>query len=167
MNEPIIPKQFVSIVKEAVQPSLVQLFDADSVAGHIHIVFATINSLKAFMQGRRIANSLDVEILLYVSAQRQISKAIEKVGLRVDTARVAAVIIADDDKHLEEAGKRLDSVIPGRRDDSVLDISESKIARLMELYDVNELEMQAVDLALKDALSWLIVERCALLNVRR
>ena len=168
LNETVVPREFISKARTAVQPSLIQLFDATSVAGSTHLLFATINALKAFKQGRGIAQSLDVEVLLYVSAQRQISKAIRRTGLQTDGTEVAAVLIADDDRGLAEAEQRLMAFMPGKRDDSVLDVSENKRKRLMELYGVTELELQAVsDSSMEDVLPWLIVERCALLDVRR
>ena len=168
LSEAISPRGFILKAKAAVAPSLVQFFDATSIAGSVHLLFATINALKAFKQGRALARSLDVEVLLYVSAQRQISEAIRRTGLRDDSSEVAAVIIADDDLGLIKAEEHLVAFIPGKRDDLVLDISGKKRDWLMDLYGVTELELQAVsDPSLGDALPWLIVERCALLDVRR
>jgi len=168
LNEAIIPREFILKARVAVQPSLVQFFDASSVAGSTHLLFATINALRAFTQGRSIAQSLDVEILLYVSAQRQIGKAIRRTGLQAEAAKVAAVLVADDDHGLAEAEEQLVAFMPGERDDSVLEVSENKRKQLMELYDITELELQAIsDTSMGDALPWLIVERSALLEVRR
>ena len=168
LSEAVIPREFILKAKAAVDPSLVQFFDATSIAGPEHLTFATINALKTFKQGRGLAKSLEVEILLYVSAQRQISEAIRRTGLREDSSEVAAVLIADNDRGLVYAEERLVAFMPGKRDDSVLNVSEKKRDWLMKLYDVTELELQAVfDSSLGDALPWLIVERCALLDVRR
>ncbi len=167
LNEAIVPREFVSKAKAAVQPSLIQLFNADSIAGSVHILYAAVNALKTFKQGRNIAQSLDVEVLLYVSTQRQIRKALEITGLQNDSTKVAAAIIADDDHRLAEALGKLEAFMPGLRDDSVLDISEDKRRRLMELYDISQLELETVGSGVVDALSWLIIEKCALLDIAR
>ncbi len=168
LNEAISPREFVFRARAAVDPVLVQLFDANSIAGAIHLLFATINALKAFKQRRALAKSLDVEVLLYVSTQRQISEAIRRTGLRDGSSEVAAVLVADDDQGLIEAEQRLVAFIPGKRDDSVLEILEKKRDWLMELYGVTKLELQAVnDPSIWDPLPWLIVERSAILCVRR
>jgi KEOPS complex subunit Cgi121 len=165
---PAQPKELVEQTRAIAYPALIQLFDARNIAGPEHLLFATVNALNAFMKGRNIAQSLDVEILLYVSAQRQISKAIKMVGLTSETLEVAAVVVAEEDEALNAAVRRLNGGIAWRREDSVLYPVGEKRKRLMEMYGVTELELKTLSEANSmDALPWLIVERCALLRLRR
>ena len=61
----------------------IQLFDAKkNVAGPQHLYFAAVNALNVFSKKTNISNNLEVEALLFASAQRQITKAVEMLGLK-------------------------------------------------------------------------------------
>jgi tRNA threonylcarbamoyladenosine modification (KEOPS) complex Cgi121 subunit len=164
------PRAFIGAARVALSPVVVQFFDADTVAGTDHLFFAALNALKSYGQGRGIAQTLDIEILLYVSCQGQIGEAIRRVGLTPETRKVAVVVVGDDEHGVESAVDKLGSLIPGSPDQLVLScIDEVKAARLMTAYGVDEAEL---DTLLEtggaiDAFSWLIIERAALLDARR
>jgi tRNA threonylcarbamoyladenosine modification (KEOPS) complex Cgi121 subunit len=167
LRYPQAPKELVARAKTDTYPCMVQLFDADSIAGSTHLIYASVNAFKAFRQGRNISQSLDIEILLYVSTQRQISEAIRKVGLQPSTSRIAAVLVAENEQILNEAEFSLEASILGERDDSVL-APEGKRKRLLQLFDITDKEVEALaNSKVGDVLPWLIVERSALLDVRR
>jgi tRNA threonylcarbamoyladenosine modification (KEOPS) complex Cgi121 subunit len=165
----IDPKTFIEDARNRCRPSIVQFFDADTLAGEKHLFFATLHAIKAFIQGRNFAQTLDIEILLYASAQRQIGEAIRKIGLRPNTSAMALVVVGDDEKTTLSAVRRLESLIPGVRDQSVLEtITREKLAYLTQIYGVSKAEFGALSGVVEDeALQWLIVEQVALLDARR
>ena len=59
-----------------------QLLDAGRVLGRDHVVSAFEHASRAFGQGTNSTGSLEVELLLYVSGERQISKAIDLAGVK-------------------------------------------------------------------------------------
>src|SRR5881397_2975368 len=63
----------------------IQLMRADRICGKEHLVFAARNASIAFTQPYKRSNSLAVEMLLYTSCQRQISKAIQVIGVTPET----------------------------------------------------------------------------------
>lgn len=69
-----------------------QLLDADAVYNERHLNSAIAHAERAFQQGRNAAKTLGAEILLYASGERQVSRAIERVGIRPGLERV--VILA-------------------------------------------------------------------------
>ena len=165
----IDPKTLIEDVRNRCSPSIVQFFDAETLAGEKHLFFATLSAIKAFIQGRNFSQTLDIEILLYASAQRQIGEAIRKVGLRPNTSAMALVVVGDDEKTTLLAVKRLQSLIPGIRDQSILEtIPRERLAHLTEIYGVRKAEFGALSRVVEDeALQWLIVEQVALLGARR
>lgn len=146
-----------------------QFFDADTLAGEAHLFFATLNALKSFTQGRGIAQSLDIEILLYASAQKQIGEAIRLVGLQPQTSKMAVVIVGNDEPDTVIATQRLEPLVPGIQDESIFSkIDSKKMKFLKHLYGIDVPELETLSsINEKNALQWLIVERTALLDARR
>jgi KEOPS complex subunit Cgi121 len=144
----------------------IQFFDAKHVAGPQHLYFAALNALNAFKKKTNISNSLEVEALLYASAQRQITKAVKMMGINQDTTEVAALIITEN-KHKKTDDLRLvTEIIPGERDDSVLELTNQKIEKIKKLFNISDKEFEAKLKKKgqeKEALTDLVIEYMALL----
>ena len=116
----------------------IQMLDANMVFGKEHLVVAVEKAERAFSQKRNISKTMGTEILLYAGAERQISKAIEKMGLKPGIEELAVIIISqhdhpDPDKIMAELG--------WQRDDSVLDPDEEeKIDMILEKMALSELD---------------------------
>ncbi len=146
----------------------IQLMRADRIAGKEHLLFAAKNAARAFRQRYKRAHSLAVELLLYASCQRQITKAIQILGVETQTHEV--VLAAISDKSIGSA--LVDSVtkaLQGSPDDQVLEVaSGKKVKGLMEVYGVTPLELEASKFPREDensVLKRLIIERSALLTL--
>jgi tRNA threonylcarbamoyladenosine modification (KEOPS) complex Cgi121 subunit len=157
---------FLERMGEAVAPALFQVFDADRVAGWEHMFFAAVNAVKAHEAGAAISRSLAIEVLLYASCQDQISRALEIVGVTPSTERVALLVLADGKEAAEKAFGRA-PVALGRDDASVLGLDAEKSVRIKETFGVSDAEIEAVGGSESDALTRLLVERGALLPLRR
>ena len=70
------PEKTLRQLRSASDKAQVQLLKATLVAGSEHLRFAARNALHSFRSKSPRSKSLAVEFLLYVSCQRQISKAI-------------------------------------------------------------------------------------------
>ncbi len=71
---------------------VVQAFDATAVYSPDHLISATEHAKRAFQQGTNATNSLALEILLYASGERQIEKALKKIGIKKGQQRIAFVL---------------------------------------------------------------------------
>ena len=146
----------------------VQLFDAALVATWEHLYFAALNALMAFKNKRNVSKSLAVEMAVYASAQRQIKRAIDFIGLKPDSGNIAVVVLGADvasvEAGLSVVAKRLGAV----PDDGVLELSEDKFRRIRAAFDVSDGELKAVSACgdAEAALVDLVVERVALLSTR-
>ncbi|MCW4036735.1 MAG: KEOPS complex subunit Cgi121 [Candidatus Bathyarchaeota archaeon] len=158
--------ELLSRVGEAAHPSPFQLFDADSVAGWKHLYFAAVNAVNAFEGGTAISRSLAMESLLYASCQDQIDRALELIGISPETERAALLVLAKSLVDAERAFSGVSSVL-GVADDSVLKVDGVKFERIKEAFGVSDLELEAVGGSREEALTWLVVERGALLSIRR
>jgi KEOPS complex subunit Cgi121 len=147
----------------------VQFFDAKHVAGPQHMYFAALNALNAFDKNTNISNNLAVETLLYASAQRQIKKAVEMLGIKQDSLEVAALIMTEN-RHKKTGYLRLvTKIVPGERDDSVLELTDKKIKNIKKLFKISDIEFEAKlerEELEKEALTDLVIERMALLGTK-
>ncbi len=147
----------------------IQFFNASLVAGWQHLYFAAVNALKAFRNSTNISKSIAVETLLYASAQRQIKAAVDLVGLKKNTSKIVVLGVTDSSEmaaHMILATLRL---VPGVRDDSVIDLHDEKVKEIRDLFEITDTELTANSSGSQGeaALADLVIEHMALLVTRR
>ncbi|RJX15640.1 hypothetical protein CW703_05075 [Candidatus Bathyarchaeota archaeon] len=158
-----------SKLKEKIGDVSFQLFDADKIAGKIHVEFAVLNALKAFKDGRNISRSLPIEVLIYVSAQRQIGKAFQMVGLTSKTKNMVVVVFSN----IEQSSKILDEILSltgGKINNKVLEINREKVEIIKKVFGISNLEIKTqmfAGLGLEEIVKKLVVERVALLATQQ
>jgi KEOPS complex subunit Cgi121 len=147
----------------------IQFLDAKLVATWLHLYFAVLNALTAFKNKENISKSLAMETMLCASAQRQIRKATELVGIKRDSSEIAVLIIGERPETVESTLSMVSKHVKAKRDDTVLDLSEEKIATIQEAFGISDLEVKTI--VKKDglgrALTDLVIERMALLATQR
>jgi tRNA threonylcarbamoyladenosine modification (KEOPS) complex Cgi121 subunit len=146
----------------------VQFFDADLVATWEHLYFAVVNALTAFATQRNISRNAAMEMMLYASAQRQIRKAIGFMGVKRGAANVAVAIIGDEAGQVQAALFAVQKLFGKEPDESVLELSGSKIEVVRGAFGISDEEIKAVmeKNKLEQALVNLVIERMALLSTQ-
>ena len=160
---------FLEHFRKQNREAAVQFFDAKHVAGTQHLYFAALNALNAFDQNTNISNNLAVEALLYASAQRQIKKAVEMLGIKQNSSEVAALIITKNRREKNNYLRLLTKIIIGERNDSVLELTDKKIKNIKKLFKISDLEFKTKlerEGLEKEALTDLVIERMALLGTK-
>lgn len=162
--------KFFQKVKEETGSFCVQFFDASLVAGREHLRFAALNALNAFRTKINISTNLAMETLLYASAQRQIKEALKLMGIKPNTDHVAVLVLTENHGRASAALKAVSKLLGGIRDDSVVDLTDDKIADLKRLFEISNVELEAKKDrpgAEKQALADLVIEHMALLVTQR
>jgi tRNA threonylcarbamoyladenosine modification (KEOPS) complex Cgi121 subunit len=148
----------------------IQFFDARRIASRQHLYFSALNALKAFERKVNISNTIVIESLLYASAQRQIRKAVDKIGIKETSSNIALLVITENEKETCQTLETITKMIPGERDDAVLQLTDEKIVEIRNLFGISDLEIAAKtkrkDLE-KEALIELVIEHIALLATQR
>ena len=160
----------LNTTREKIKESYVQYFDAEVIAGWEHLFFAALNALKAFESKTNISKSLPLETLLFASAQRQITKAVELLGITRESSQVVALIIAESRQGAIETLENVSKLIPGERDDSVYEFSDEKSETVRNLFLISDLELSSKLKGAgfeREALIDLVIERIALLAIQR
>lgn len=141
----------------------VQLMDSSALLDEVHILSAVQNAVNAWKGNYMISRSLDVEIVLYASGQKQISRALQQVGISEATVSVAVVVLGVDKdtvrSTLLETMKSIGSPITTEFSPSL-----DKVHRIMESFDISESEIRVFTESrkledLKEAVSRCIASR--------
>jgi tRNA threonylcarbamoyladenosine modification (KEOPS) complex Cgi121 subunit len=127
---------------------------------------AAVNAVGAFESGTTISRGLGIEVLLYASCQDQISRALDVVGVGPGTEKLALIILRDGPGEAEAAFERAADIL-GEADDSVLGLDEAKFREIAEVFGVSENALETVGGERDKALTSLLVEKGALLPLRR
>lgn len=164
-------EEFLNLLRKENKTDVeIQLFDAQLVATWEHLYFAALNALTAFKNKSNISKSLAMETLLYASAQHQIRKATELLGIKPRSEEIAVLVLGDNHAAVENTLRLIQNRIHAKVDDSVLEISTEKMRRIKEAFGITNVELKATTNAkskLKEALVNLVIERMALLATER
>ena len=166
----IIPSPDVALeeLRRKFVDSEIQMMRADRIAGLEHLSFAAENAVRAVRQGRGRSKSVAMETLLFTSGQRQISKAIERLGVTPHTREVVITILSRQSPNEDEVNARVRSAFEGNRSDAVIEIgSGKKIKELCRSYGISSEELAAARLpseSVNSLVKRLILERSALLS---
>ena len=121
-------KEFVKKIREKLpQKTWIQFFDPSVIATWQHLFFAIVNAELSFKNGRNISKSIEMETLLYASAQHQINKAIKKIGIKTDSSDIAIVIVANEEEQIDEALLIISRCLEKKPDESVIEFSDKKL----------------------------------------
>jgi KEOPS complex subunit Cgi121 len=144
----------------------IQLLNGQLIANEIHLLSATQNAIKAQQGDYMISRSLDVEVIVFASTQRQIGRALEALGVYDGLEELALVVIGTDSSQVEHSIKELADAI-GAEVVPAFAVSEDRIERVKQHFQISDKEISALSdsdaLQSKlDALSRCIVSRVSL-----
>jgi KEOPS complex subunit Cgi121 len=163
------PEQLLRTVRNGEQGDVsVQFFNAKLIATWEHPYLAVVDALMAFRTGRNISKSLAVEVMLYASAQRQIKKAIELVGVKSGCSDLAVVVVGKSREVVESVASSISKYLRREPDERVLELSPAKTLAIRRAFGITENELAVVtkNNNTERALVDLVVERMALLSTR-
>jgi KEOPS complex subunit Cgi121 len=133
----------------------IQAFDADTIFGKDHLVSAVEHAVRAMNRKTNTTNSLEMEILLYASGERQLKLAIPKMGVKEGNVNVAfAIVDKTSEKSVNEMLKMLSLV----RDDKILEGSKDTLKK----FGITEDEIKTVT---KAKYGDLILEKVAMVDI--
>lgn len=138
-----------------------QVFDADRIAGEEHLIHAARLALNALEAGKNFATSPSIELACWTAGSRQISLAIDRVGIREDTQEVAVVILGGDSGKVDESRERIMSKLQIDPDRDVLEITEEKIKTLCKAFSISKNELEVAPP------KKIVLERVALLSLQQ
>lgn len=130
----------------------IQLLKAEGIAGKKHVLQAVSQALIAFKRKDNVAQDLGLEICVRASAQRQISRALNILGIEEGKIDICAVTVDCDEKVMQQ----LNAII-GTKNNKVLD---PNIDVLKKLYKISNEEIKSAG-----TIERVLIERTALLSL--
>lgn len=130
----------------------IAVLNAGMVFGKEHLLSSAKHALLSFEKKKSFSNKLSTEILVYASCDNQIGNAIQKMGIKKGTKKIALVVIG------ECSINNLVSFLKMKRNDSVLE----NPAKILKYFGVTENEIKAVHSPKE-----LILEKIALIGIRK
>ncbi|MCK4902065.1 MAG: hypothetical protein KAS76_01815 [Thermoplasmatales archaeon] len=135
---------------------IIQVFDADLIFGKNHLISSVNHAVRSIDRKTNTTNSLEMEILLYSSGERQLKLAIPKMGVKDGETRAAFVFVGDKvPKQLIDDFLSLFSL---SQDNKVLEGNENTLKK----FGINEDEIKTVT---KDKYGDLILEKVAMVDI--
>ncbi|MFW9787604.1 MAG: KEOPS complex subunit Cgi121 [Candidatus Thorarchaeota archaeon] len=121
----------------------VQLLNGLLIADEIHLLSAAQNAINAQNGNYMLSRSLDVEIIVFASTQRQIGRALDTLGVYDGLEEIAVVIVGPDVASVERTILFLvervgDEIIPPFPD------TRERIKRIKDHYQISDKEIDAI-----------------------
>lgn len=145
-----------------------QFFNSLMIVDEMHLLSSAQNAVHAMNGEYMISRSLDVELVVYSSAQHQIGIALDIMGVKDQLASVAVVCIDEDEEKVRRClADALETV--GEEVAPMFKPTTEKISSLMETFGISELEMKqftdATDLTSRSqALSKCVASRVSMVS---
>jgi tRNA threonylcarbamoyladenosine modification (KEOPS) complex Cgi121 subunit len=147
----------------------VQFFDARLVATWQHLYFATLNALTAFKNSENRSKSLAMETMMFASAQRQIRKAMDFIGIKPSSSTLALLVIGEKPEDVKKTVFVVARCVNSKPNDTVLELAQDKTATICKAFEIGDKEIETV--AKKEnsnrAIVDLVIERMALLSTQK
>jgi len=125
-----------------------------------HVESAIWHSMNAFSEERLISRTLSLEILLYLSGERQISRALTGFGLKYSTTQILGILIADTEDKLKKAIIYLQQTFCIELNKKIFDDPETKFNYFVKKIRDEGLESEGLDI---DAIEKFLLQKTALL----
>jgi len=137
---------------------VIQAFDADLIYGKKHLISAVEHAVRSIERKKNTTNSLEMEILLYASGERQLKLAIPKMGVKKGKVNIAFVLFNEKLDFSYLLIKKLLEDLSLKRDDKVLEGNKNTLCK----FGLNENEINTVK---KAKYGSLILEKVAMVDI--
>lgn len=138
---------------------VIQVVNADFVYGKDHLFSAVEHTIRSFKNRMNSLNSLSLEMLLYASGERQIQKAIEKIGIKKRNQKIAFILIKENNRKIsDDEVEHVLSSLNLKRDDKVLEGDVDTLKR----FGITEDELSTIP---ESKYGDLLLEKVALVDI--
>jgi tRNA threonylcarbamoyladenosine modification (KEOPS) complex Cgi121 subunit len=163
-------EELLDIAKSMSNDSLtVQLMNGLLIADDAHLLSAAQNAVNAQSGKYMLSRTLDVEIIVYASAQRQIGRALDELGVYDSVENVAVVVVGNDRKSVEQSLEKITTKV-GKELSNPFEGSKERFDRIKTHFDIDEKEICTFtdsddDIERQKALSKCVVSRVSLVAI--
>jgi tRNA threonylcarbamoyladenosine modification (KEOPS) complex Cgi121 subunit len=174
----------IEIIQSKFKDSIIQFFKTNYLLGTKHLFLACYFTQKAFYHQYNISNSKNIELLLYLSAKRQIKSGIDAYGINLGDLKSSNLLycIISPNDNLKTINKEICKILnAGNVELSIDSIDLNKWEQVKEFFEISDDQINVIlkstgktefqernDLNLKIlALQDLICEKMAFLSLEK
>ena len=122
----------------------VQFLNALLIADEVHLLSAAQNAINAQNGEYMLSRSLDVEIIVFASTQRQIGRALEALGVHDGIDNVAVVVVGPDSTLVKDAVGEIikqvgTEVVPSFK------ATRNRLDQIKHHYQITDKEIDAIE----------------------
>lgn len=136
-----------------------QLFDANKIAGKNHLLHSTKLALESIESGKAFADSPRIELTCWTAGLRQISKSLDRVGIKKGSKKIALATIGNKASTVNKTQSEIFQKIGVESDEKVLEVNSEKIEDLQTAFSISEKQTELFPL------EEVVRERIALLSL--
>lgn len=141
-----------------------QFFNSMVIVDEMHLLSGAQNAVNALKGDYMISRALDVELAVFVSAQRQIGRALDIIGINDELSSVAVVCIDEDEKKVREGLVEITEKV-GEEIDPMFSPTSKKISSLMQIFGITKLEMNQFTVSEELAARIQAISKCVVSRV--
>jgi len=136
--------ELIQLAKSFSTDSLtVQLLNGLLIANETHLLSAAQNAINAKRGEYMLSRSLDVEIIVFASAQRQIGRALDELGVYDGLNEIAVVMVGTDPSVVKQSMQDLAKKI-GNEVVPAFTATSERIERIKRHYQIDDKEVVAI-----------------------
>ena len=122
----------------------VQFLNAFLIADEVHLLSAAQNAINAQQGEYMLSRSLDVEIIVFASTQRQIGRALDALGVYDGIDNVAVVVVGPDSTSVKNTiGEIIKQV--GEEVVPPFKVTKNRLDQIMHHYQITDKEIDAIE----------------------
>ena len=133
----------------------IQVFNADMIFGKQHIISAIKHAQRSMNDKTNTTHSLEMEILLYASGERQLKLAIPKMGVKKGETKIVLTLVGKITDRLIDEMLELFLL---KHDDNVIDGNKETLKQ----FGISQTALETVS---KDKYGDLILEKVAMVDI--
>lgn len=136
-----------SQINEKYDDIIIQFIDDEFILNKDHIQKSIYFVYKAFIQEVNISNSKSMEVLLYLSSQRQIKKSIKAFGVKIQKLKhgnLTYLISSRKNIILNINQEILDRLNAKNAEITINNISEAKLDKIQEYYNISSNQITSI-----------------------
>ena len=144
---------------------LIELVDAELIYSEPHVISAIEHAIRSFQHNDNATSTLQLELLLYLAGERQIHKAIKKVGVTPDTNDFVIIIVAEINAFKGFNGKLSNTIMDSVLKTTRLKQNNNDITGSQTTLRKFGITQKEIDTVTTDNYEGLILEKIAMVDI--
>ncbi|NHI91996.1 MAG: hypothetical protein EAX96_05795 [Candidatus Lokiarchaeota archaeon] len=121
----------------------IQAFNLANIVTLDHVIIACYHANKAFINMSNLSKSIDIEFLLYLSCQRQIKIALEKLGVMDGKGDLGICIFGKNEDEILKIKEKLEEYLKFKEDLKFSLPNEETLKSIINLLDISIEEIKS------------------------